>query len=84
MIHSRTRVARTLPYVLAVYGEWTASVTPEEFQYVLLVQHGGWFKSAVEVSGVIYCKAKDLRPFHFEFFYYPNPYAARPSALLST
>jgi hypothetical protein len=67
-------------HVLAVYGAFTASVTPEEIQHVLFIQHDGWFTSTPEVSGVLYCREKD---FQFEFTYYLNPHATHQSMLLS-
>lgn len=78
--YSRLARQTNSPYVLAAYGEYTASITPEEVQHVLFVQHGGWFTSAPDVSGVIYCMAKD---FQFEYTYYLNPYATHQSVLLS-
>jgi hypothetical protein len=69
------------PYALAVYGEFTASVAPEEMRHVLLVQHDGWFAERPEISGVVYCREKD---FQFEYTYYPNPYATHESVLWST
>jgi hypothetical protein len=69
------------PYALAVYGEFTASVTPEEMWHVLFVQHDGWFAERPEVSGVVYCREKD---FQFEYTNYLNPFATQQSVLLST
>ena len=69
------------PYALAVYGEFTASVAPEEMWHVLFVQHDGWFTEHPEISGVVYCREKD---FQFEYTYYLNPYATHESVLLST
>jgi hypothetical protein len=68
------------PFVLAVYGEFTASIAPEEMEHMLFVQHGGWFTSTTEVSGLIYCREKN---FQFEYTYYVNPHAAHQSSLLS-
>jgi hypothetical protein len=76
-----SRVARDskLPYVLAVYGDFNASISPEEMEYVLFSHHGGWFKSAAEVSGLLYFRQTMLR---FEYTYYMNPHATIQSAML--
>jgi hypothetical protein len=73
----------SLPYVLAVFGEFTASISPEEIRHVLLDQHGGWFTARPEVSGVLYFTKKPLEFFEFDYTYYGNPYAGHPSVLLS-
>ena len=70
----------SMPFVLAVYGEFIASIAPEEMEHILFVQHGGWFISNAEVSGLIYCRDKN---FQFEYTYYVNPHAAHQSSLLS-
>jgi hypothetical protein len=67
------------PYVLAVYGEFIASIDPEDIEHVLFTQHGGWFTITPEVSGVIYCRE---RTFQFEYTYFSNPYAALQSILI--
>lgn len=65
-----------VPYVLAVFGEFLASISPEEVEHVLYTQHDGWFATAPEVSGIIYFREKD---FCFEFFYFPNATANQPA-----
>ena len=79
--YSKLTKESSTPFALAVYGEFTASIAPEEIEHVLFVQHGGWFTRAPEVSGVIYCRAKN---FQFEYTYFLNPHAMHQSALLST
>ena len=76
-----TKLARQAqaPYVLAIYGEFIASVSPEEIEYVLYAHHKGWFNTAPEVSGVIFCRE---RSFQFEFSYFTNPNALHQSAVL--
>lgn len=69
-----------VPYVLAVFGEFVASLSPEDIQHVLYVQHDGWFKTSPEVSGVIYFREKNCS---FEFKYFPNPTALYSSTVLS-
>lgn len=65
-----------VPYVLAAFGEFLASISPEEVEQVLYTQHGGWFVTAPDVSGVIYFREKDFR---YEFSYFPNPHANWPA-----
>jgi hypothetical protein len=70
-----------VPYILATYGDFLASITPEEVERVLYTQHGGWFTTAPEVSGLIYFREKDLR---FEFTYFTNPAAINQPAIWSS
>ena len=65
-----------VPYVLALFGEFLASISPEELGHVLYTQHGGWFATAPEVSGIIYFLEKDFR---YEFSYFPNASANQPA-----
>jgi hypothetical protein len=61
-----------VPYVLAAFGDFLASLDPEDLKHVLYTQHGGWFATTKEVSGVIYFHEKNAR---FEFVYFANPKA---------
>lgn len=70
-----------IPYVLGVFGEFAASLSPDEIQRVLYLQHDGWFKTFPKVSGVIYFMEKN---FCYEFSYFPNPEALYPSSLFSS
>src|SRR3546814_15701871 len=64
-----------VPYVLGVFGEFVASLSPEEIQHVIYVQHDGWFRTAPEVSVVIYFRERNFR---FEFSYIINLAALYP------
>lgn len=79
--YSRLSERFDAPYVLAVYGEFTASIAPSEIEHVLFARHGGWFSDNAGIAGLIYCRATS-RPFEFEFTHYANPHAAHPSSLL--
>jgi hypothetical protein len=79
--YSRTAKDLNLPYVLAVFGDFTASISPEDMRHVLYEQHDGWFKTAPEVSGLIYFRESALG---FEYSYYVNRYAALRSVMLPT
>jgi hypothetical protein len=66
------------PYVLAVFGEFLASISVEEIEHVLYKQHEvGWFATVPEVSGVIYFRENFFR---YEFTYFPN-FRANKSAI---
>lgn len=69
------------PYVLAAFGDFLASISADEMEHVLFTQHGGWFATAPEVSGVIYFREKSCR---FEFVYFANPTAANQPAIWSS
>ena len=69
-----------MPYVLAIYGEFIASVSPEEVEYVLYKHREGWFQTAPEVSGVLFCRERGS--FQFEFTCFPNSNALHQSAVL--
>ena len=69
------------PYVLAVFGEFLASLSPSDIEHVLYSHHPGWFTTAPEVSGVIYFREKD---FQFEFHYFANPAALHQPAVWSS
>jgi hypothetical protein len=69
------------PYVLAVFGEFLASLSPSDIEHVLFAHHDGWFATTPEVSGVIYFREKD---FQFEFHYFANPVALHQPAVWSS
>lgn len=65
-----------LPYTVAAFGEFTASLGPEEISHVLYEHDGGLFKDAPELSGVIFFRESNG---NYEFNYFKNPQAAIPS-----
>jgi hypothetical protein len=69
------------PYVLALFGEFLASLSPSDVEHVFYTHRGGWFSTASEVSGVIYFREKD---FQFEFHYFANPVATHQPAVWSS
>jgi hypothetical protein len=81
--YSKMARQNSLSYVLAVFGEFTASIAPSEFKRVLFDQYGGWLTTRPEVSGVLYFTGKAFTDFQFEYTYYPNPDAPQQSILLS-
>ncbi len=68
-----------VPYVLAMYGEFIASVDPRDVERVLFEQHGGWFSATPGVSGLIYCRETN---FEVEYTYFENPYASYRSSFI--
>jgi len=61
-----------LPYVIAVFGEFNASIDFEEVEYCLLDKKIGLFKPYPDLSGVLYFQEKFGRYF---FNYAQNPHA---------
>ena len=68
-----------VPYVVAVFGEFTASIDPEEVESVLYSHHGGLFAQVPTVAGVVYFNEECGR---YNYFYFPNKSAACPSRSL--
>lgn len=69
----------TRPYVVCLFGEFTASVDPEEVQYVLYDHHGGLFLMLPTLAAVIYFY-EHSGAYHYSYF--ANHAAAHPSRLL--
>jgi hypothetical protein len=67
-----------VPYVVAVFGEFTASVEPEEVHHVVNELHGGVFHETPTLAGVIFFRE---RSGDYEFSYFANPRAAHSSQL---
>ncbi|WP_457356635.1 hypothetical protein [Roseateles sp. P5_D6] len=67
------------PYVVCLFGEFTACVDPEEVQHVLYSHHGGVFANSPMLAGVIYFVERSGT---YDFSHFPNPAATYPSALL--
>jgi hypothetical protein len=67
------------PYIVCMFGEFTACVNPEEVQYVLYDHKGGVFSTTPTLSGVVYffeCSGE------YHYFYFGNPTASHPSSCL--
>jgi len=67
------------PYIVCLFGEFTASVDPEEVQHVLYSHHGGAFSTLPTLAGVIYFLERS-GTYHYSYF--ANRAAAYPSLLL--
>lgn len=61
-----------IPFVIGLFGEFTASIDPEEVQHVLFSHHGGLFQILPTVSGVLYCSEDN--GIH-SYTYFGNPHA---------
>lgn len=67
------------PYIACLFGEFTASIDPEEVQYALYKHHGGVLSTLPTLSGVIYFLERSGK-YHYSFF--PNHTAEYPSHFL--
>ena len=61
-----------IPYVIGIFGEFTASIDPEELHCVLFSHHGGLFHVLPTVSGVLYCSEEN--GIH-SYTHFANPHA---------
>lgn len=68
------------PYIVCLFGEFTADVDPEEVQLVLYSHHGGVFSTLPTLAGVIYFLERS-GTYHYSYF--ANHAAAYPSLILS-
>jgi hypothetical protein len=68
------------PYVVCLFGEFTASVDPDEVEHVLYHHHGGAFSRLPTLSGVVYF-VESSGSYHYS--YYPNHNASHASLLMS-
>ena len=80
--YSKLVKAEDLPFVIAVYSDFYASISSRDLEHVLFEHHEGWFKTAPEVSGVIHFQGSSTTPFQFDFKYFKNPNAPHLSNLL--
>jgi hypothetical protein len=67
-----------LPYTVAAFSEFTASLEPDEISHVLFRHHGGLLAASPELSGVIFFSEQNGR---YAFTYFANPFAIVPSRL---
>lgn len=65
-----------VPYVVAMFGEFTASVEPDEVYHVVSELHGGIFGDIPSLAGVIFFRE---RSGDYEFSRFANPVASHPS-----
>jgi hypothetical protein len=68
-----------LPYLVAPFSEFTASIDAQEIHHVLYELHGGLFADAPMLSGLIFFRE---RSGEYEFIEFPNLNATHPSALV--
>ncbi len=67
-----------MPFVVAAFGEFRASLDPQEVQHVLFVHHGGLLATSPELSGVVYFREVNCE---YEYTYFQNAHAMHQSAL---
>jgi hypothetical protein len=76
--YRRLASLRNLPYTVAAFSEFTASLDPEEVSHVLYEHHGGLLASTPELSGVIFFSEQSG---DYQFTYFANPFATVRSRL---
>ena len=81
--YAKVASTKRIPFVIAMYSDWLASVSAEELKYVLFEHHDGWFKQYPEVSGVIHFAPAPWVRFSFRYTAFKNPASdVRPSLML--
>lgn len=68
-----------LPYLVAVFGEFTAPIEPYEVHHVLHELHGGVFAAVPAVAGTLFFRE---RLGQYEYHHFANPHAAVGSQIL--
>ena len=68
-----------LPYVVALFGEFTASIEPFEVHDALNELHGGVFAAVPAVAGVLFFRE---RLGQYEYHHFTNPRATLISRIL--
>jgi hypothetical protein len=69
-----------LPYVVALFGEFTASIEPFEVHNALYELHGGVFAAVPAVAGALFFRE---RLEQYEYHHFTNPRATLISRILS-
>jgi hypothetical protein len=69
-----------IPYVIGLFGEFTASVDPDEVYQVLFEQHDGLFRQLSTVAAVLYCSEEN--GIH-RYTLFVNPFARFPSTAVA-
>ncbi len=72
--YERIAVKNCVPYVVAIFGEFTAGVDFDEIREVLFEEHGGLFNSCPALSGVLFFEESGGK---YIFKYIKNPGALR-------
>jgi len=68
-----------LPYVVALFGEFTAPIEPQEVHHVVYELYGGVFADVPALAGLIFFRE---RRGEYEYSYFPNPGAIYPSNIV--
>ncbi len=72
--YEKIAIKNELPYVVAVFGEFTAGVDLDEVHEVLFEEHGGLFSYCPALSGVLFFEESGGK---YIFKYIKNPSASR-------
>ncbi len=78
--YKELRERRSIPYVVGVFGTFTACTTMDEVEECLIHSEHGLFRLYPDLSGVLYFDESSGR---YRFQYLSNPTAARPWAIPS-
>jgi hypothetical protein len=68
-----------VPYVVALFGEFTVPIEPQEMHHVLYELHGGVFAEVPALAGVIFFRE---RRGQYEYSYFPNAGALHASRIV--
>jgi hypothetical protein len=68
-----------LPYVIALFGEFTAPIEPDEVHHVLHELHGGVFAAVPTLAGTIFFRE---RLGQYEYHYFTNSRATFSSQII--
>jgi hypothetical protein len=70
--YEKIAVKNSVPYVVAIFGEFTAGVDFDEIQEVLFEEHGGLFSFCQILSGVLFFEESGGQ-YVFKYFANPKP-----------
>ena len=76
--YSRLVEQMRVPYVVALFGEFTAPIEPQEIHHVVYDLHGGLFAETPRLSGLIFFRERRGK---YEYSYFSNPAPMHPSAI---
>jgi hypothetical protein len=68
-----------LPYVVALFGEFTAPIEPYEVHHVLHELHGGLFVALLALAGTLFFRE---RLGQYEYHHFENPHATLSSQII--
>jgi hypothetical protein len=79
--YAQTAAKANVPYIIAVFGEFTAPIEPLEVHHVLYKMYGGVFGAVPTVAGTIFFRE---RHGEYEYHHFTNSRAALSSKIISS